>query len=225
MRYGWVKDPEDQRDYSAVRLITKEVALPEEYIVDMLTPVYQQGDYPACVGFSAAGIKTDQEFLQRGERIIFDGLWLYEQCKKVDGDPLGEGTYPRVALKIMKDKGMKKKGSWCVSKKWKISAFYRVPANSSIDFVKQVIYQFGSIMMGSMWYESWNLAGAYFPEPDYECGGHAYRINGWTDIGFVVTNSWGTEEWGMGGVSVMPYSMFMDVLKEGDCWKLVDYVY
>ena len=224
IKWGWVKDKEDSRDYPATRLIVKPVVLPKEYIVNPNTIIYDQNGLPACVGFATAGVKTDEEWLQWKKQISFDGEWLYNECKKQDGVPDVEGTFPRVALKIIKSLGMKRVGL-CKKpeKKWIINSYYRITSNNNDDFIKQVLYQFGSILIGSSWYENWMNVADLFPIPNKKVGGHAYRIYGWNNIGFIVVNSWGKALWGINGIATMPYDIFRgEILSEGDCWKLVD---
>jgi C1A family cysteine protease len=122
---------------------------------------------------------------------------------------------------------MKRKGIFYLpSGKYKIAAYYRMPSNSSPEYVKQVIYQFGSIMVGSDWYNNWMNTFTTFPKPSGGiAGGHAYRIVGWhDDYGFHVVNSWGKADWGVNGQAYMGYDTFANILKESDVWKVVDSV-
>ncbi|MFH1031137.1 MAG: hypothetical protein V1767_01000 [Chloroflexota bacterium] len=76
MQYGWIKDVPDSRDFSAKDLIFAAPALPSKFIVDPGTVIYNQGSAPACVGFSSAGVKTDQEFVQGRSRITIVEYFL-----------------------------------------------------------------------------------------------------------------------------------------------------
>lgn len=93
-----------------------------------------------------------------------------------------------------------------------------------MEFIKQILFQYGSIMAASAWYASWMDVGEEFSNPTGGIvGGHAFRKIGWTTIGWLIANSWGGT-WGKNGIAVMPFKMFEDyVLSEGDCWKLVDH--
>jgi len=238
---GYVKDKKDKRDFKATKLIVQEVPLPDFYTVNPETIIYNQGGSPSCVGFSSAGVKTDEEFLQDYPRQIrFDGAWLYGECKKIDGIPNEEGTYPRVACKILNQIGCKviPASTTCPLKflkpkppeptpddifKWHIDAYYRIDPKSTADFVKQIIFQFGSILTASNWYSNWMWKFDVFPSPSGGIvGGHAYRAIGWNPIGFIIANSWGKILWGQNGIATMPYAIFTKVLAEGDSWKLVD---
>ena len=240
---GALPDVKDDRDFPATRLLVREVALPDEFIVYKDTIIYDQGQTPQCVGYSSAGVKTDEEFKERGKQIRFNGRWVYEQCKKEDGIPGVEGTYPRVACKVLQQQGCKTvtAAETCPVRflkpkpptptpediaKWKIDAYYRIDPKSTIEFVKQIIFQFGSILTASRWYANWMEKFSVFPAPIGETNaGHAYKTAGWNPIGFFIFNSWGKILWGKSGIAVMPYAIFMSyVLSEGDCWKLVDHV-
>jgi hypothetical protein len=238
---GYIPDIEDPRDFPATKLLVRELALPESYTVNENTIIYDQGQTPQCVGYSSAGVKTDQEYSQYGKQIKFDGTWLYNECKKEDGIPNIEGTYPRVACKILQQRGCKtvSGAATCPLRffkpkppeptpediaKWKIDAYFRIDPKSTADFVKQIIYQFGSIKTASTWWENWMEKFYVFPSPSgRSVGGHDYRAIGWNTIGFVIANSWGTVLWGKSGIATMPYDVFHGILMEGDCWKLVDH--
>jgi hypothetical protein len=240
INWGWKKDKVDPRDFSAKKLVFAELPVPPVYFVNPNTPIYNQGSRPACVGYAAAGVKTDEEFIQHGREYTFNGSWLYDECKKIDGIPDQAGTYPRIALQILQRNGMRQMSIPCRKPQpdsdWKIKGYYRIEQGSSTDFIKQIIFQYGSIMINSYWYDSWINAKAVFPEPDNPGGGHSYRIGGWNDDagGWVVVNSWGKILWGKAGISVMPYDMFLKYVlndleispgvfrQSGDVWKLID---
>jgi hypothetical protein len=179
---GYIKDVEDKRDFSATRLLVREVALSESYIVNPNTIIYDQGSTPRCVAHSSCGVKTDEEFLEMGQQLKFDANWLYAECKKIDGIPDAAGTYPRVACKILNQKGCKVipvsatcPVAWAKPKppeptpdeifQYHIDAYYRIDPNSTADFVKQIIFQFGSIKTASLWYDNWMEKFSVFPTP------------------------------------------------------------
>jgi hypothetical protein len=237
---GYIKDKRDKRDFPATKLLLREVPLPDSFIVNSDTIIYDQGQTSQCVGFSSAGVKTDEEFTQWDKQIRFDGAWLYGECKKIDGIPDVEGTYPRVACKIMNQVGCKvvSASASCPLRFlkpkppeptpgdiafWKIAAYYRIDPKSTADFVKQIIFQFGTILTASDWHSNWMWKFDIFPSPSGGViGGHAYRVIGWDSIGFIIANSWGKLLWGRNGIATMPYAIFKNVLAEADCWKLVD---
>lgn len=227
---GWVKDKPDRRDFPARKFVYAEVPLPTNYFVYPNTNIYNQGQEPACVGYSCAGVKTDEEFLQYHSKYLFDGLWLYRACKKVDGIPEIAGTYIRTAMGILQELGIRQIGTLCIKRQpdinWKIGAYFRIENDSEDHFIKQVIFQHGSIVVGSWWYASWYEVKDMFPQPFGKGGGHAWRICGWRNeapSGWIVVNSWG-KVWGKDGIAIMPYQMFRTYILEdgGDIWKLID---
>ena len=229
--FGWIKDKPDIRDYDARKLIYKEVPLPKAYLVDSNTLIYNQGNIPQCVAASSCGVKTDEEFTERSQRIWFDMNWLYSECKKIDGIPNTEGTFPRIALQVIQSQGMKRLG---VCRKpdfsFKIDSYYRIDSLFTIVEVKQIIAQYGSILSASQWPDNWmNISSdGILPSPiiTVNSGGHAYRIDGWDDDvnGFILINSWGTS-WAKKGTAIMPYDVFTSLpLAGGDVWKLVDHL-
>jgi C1A family cysteine protease len=232
--FGWVKDPEDSRDFPAKKLILakKAVFLPEEYIVNKDTIIYDQGSTPRCVAYSSSGVKTDEEFLQYKQQYKFDADWLYSECKKIDGIPNQEGTYPRIACKILMEKGTKLAASGCFlkkamnkpDKKWAIAGYYRLENSLTDNDIKQILFTYGSFLAASSWYANWSDKFSVFPEPKGGSeGGHAYRVIGWNKTGWIVANSWGSILWGDKGIATMPFNIFREhVLSEGDSWKLVD---
>jgi hypothetical protein len=234
--FGWIKDPIDRRDRNIRRLAPPRLALPDSYTVYADSIIYDQGQTPECVAYASAGVKTDEEFLEWGKRYQFDADWLYSECKKIDGIPDQEGTYPRIACQIMQKEGMKlaNTSSGCIfckttvvptpDIKWSISAYYRIDVTNTDDDIKQVVYQFGDVLSASNWYSNWSDKFGTFPEPNGDIsGGHCYRITGWGPNGWIITNSWGSILWGNSGKAVMSYDMFRKyVLPDGDVWKLID---
>ena len=61
-----------------------------------------------CVPFSTTTVKQYQERLQTGKWFYDDAsaIRLHARCKQIDDTP-GEGTFPRVALQIAKDEGIR----------------------------------------------------------------------------------------------------------------------
>jgi hypothetical protein len=231
--WGWKKDPPDPRDFPANRLILLAALLPRNFTIYPATPVYNQGSKPACVGYACAGAKTDQEFTQHGQQYLFDGSWLYDRCKEIDGEPGVKGTYIRWAMKVLQETGMRQQVLPCKKARpdsdWQIGAYYRVPNDATVDLMKQILFQYGSIVVGSWWWSAWSFLGGVFPEPEYTAsGGHAWRIIGWQDdapAGWIVANSWGKLLWGKFGKAVMPYEIFKTWVADkgmADIWKLID---
>ena len=239
--HGVILDTPDERDFNAKELLVEAVALPPTFMVDEKPMVYDQDGYPRCAAHCGAGVKTDQEFTETGKRIQFNADLLYEECKKIDGIPDQNGTYLRIVCKVLHEQGISViTSTGCLSAflkpkaqpvtpsepyDYRIEAYYRIARDSNVDFIKQIIAQYGSIMLASYWFDTWNSAKAVFSAPGQIDSVHAYRCCGWDETGFVIVNSWGKVLWGIGGISTMPYDMFLRYpIAEGDAWKIVDYV-
>jgi hypothetical protein len=231
IKLNYRHDKEDKRDWNAGLLVPTEMPLQRNYSVWPDTPIYNQGLSPDCVGYCGAGVKTDEEYLQHGKKYLFNGRWLYDECKKIDGMPDVDGSSLRFAMQILQQTGMRQLVLPCQKREadsfWQIGSYFRLDASSLDDFIKQVIAQRGSIAIGTWWYRSWMNVGEVFPKPDIKNGAHAIKVTGWRDdppIGWEFINSWGKLLWGKAGKAIMPYDMFRGaVIGDGaDVWKLVD---
>jgi len=235
---GWIKDPPDARDYNIRSLIPPDkrvIGLPVNYIVYPDTIIYNQGSTSQCVAHALSGVKTDQEYIQWAQVYEFDAAWLYGECKKIDGIPFEDGTYPRVACQILQNRGtvvvgekrcFLQKALGVADVKWKINSYFRINLTDTDEDIKQILFSYGSFMAASRWFSNWSGKFGTFPEPNGDVsGGHAYRVIGWNADGWVVANSWGKILWGNWGIATMPYKMFRDyVLVDGDSWKIIDQI-
>jgi len=97
-----LKDPRDLRDIP-MGLVLPPIPLPAKinYSADM-TPVRNQGNEGTCVAFaSVVGVKEYQDTKEYKKIIELSPRYTYNLCKKNDGSPDEEGTYPRVAMKML----------------------------------------------------------------------------------------------------------------------------
>ncbi len=115
---GTLLDPEDPRDldYSRLRALAHQTgAVVEEPLPDcvdwqptgILGPRRDQGRYPTCVAFATIGYKEaqDRALWGAGRTRDYSEILLYKWCKRIDGDPEAEGTYPRSALTLLQALG------------------------------------------------------------------------------------------------------------------------
>ena len=97
--FGVLPSPPDKRDY-AVAMIVPPVSLPLKISMrDKVCGVFDQGFCGTCVGKASNGVMS-ATFEKK-----LSSLYIYARCKLIDGMPDQEGTYPRVANKIMQDYG------------------------------------------------------------------------------------------------------------------------
>jgi len=194
-------------------------------------PVRNQGQYGSCVGFASAAVKDCHEGIKTSP------LYLYAHCKRLDGIPNQEGTYPKTAMSVLLSKGICKEETMPYSKmawpnipppgiaqdeealKYRVKAYARV---LTVDEVKQSIYKDGPVLGAVLVCDSFvNATDGFIPLPgdngqqDMIRGGHAICVVGYNDdlvhgkhTGyFEVKNSWGPE-WGDDGYCWIPYDFF-----------------
>ena len=217
----------DDRDYNIRQLLAKAAvvrplpaALPAVYQTVDNPIVLDQGSTPECVAFASSGMKTDDEFREWDKVYKFNSGVLYNLIAEPGG-----GAYPRNACAVMLHQGMQLAG--CRGKmdlKWGIDSYYGVTAANTDDEIKAALYQYGTMIFASSWYDNWMNKFSVFPLPvGSPNGGHCYRCIGWNTIGWIIVNSWGTILWGVWGVATMPYDIYRSyVLPEGDSWKIID---
>jgi hypothetical protein len=110
---GCRKDPEDLRDIP-MGLVLPPVPIPKtaDYTPNM-SPVRNQGTEGTCVAFaSVVGVKEYQDKKEYDRLIQLSPRYLYYLCKKFDGQPFQDGTYPRIAMKVLAKYGVAEESCW-----------------------------------------------------------------------------------------------------------------
>ncbi len=215
-RLGAIKDVKDGRD-----LLLGNYLIPRK-LPRVLTwgdwgiPVKNQGSTPSCVGFSCASMKEIQEKIEHQKLYPFDGLSLYKECKKVDGIPKQDGTYIRVALKILQSTGIKSG-----KRVYKIASYTRV---KTVDELRFALASSGPVVAGIPVYDNWENPDKRIDLPkegELSSGGHAILITGYDDNRrvFYVKNSWGSS-WGTSGRIYLTYDYIDELLH--DAWATID---
>ena len=221
-RDGLIPSPIDYRDIPLSAVSTIITPTPEKYRIPYGLTIKNQGSTPHCVGYACATIK---EFLERreGNFIEFDGDWIYNECKKIDGLPNIQGTYFRIGLKVLKDIGAKPlNGKEEDAYKYRIGGYISIPCD--FQSLKRAIYEFGAILMGFMGSNGgWSFAIIRPPKSGEATWGHAT-----TGIGFEVTlidgqNSW-SENWGDEGLfhfleTYLPFEAWAVLVDLPNNWK------
>lgn len=101
---GGVKSPLDNRDYK-LNLVAGSFQLPDSCFIDISKlPHDNQRKIGACVGHAAEKAQQKNELQELGKIIPLSPRFIYSICKCLDGY-MGEGTYPRLAAKVLKDFG------------------------------------------------------------------------------------------------------------------------
>ena len=225
---GYLEDKPDSRDFALSSYLPPPdplgQQLPDTYEIPYLSPVRDQGSKGACVGFgSVVGMKNSQEgwgsgVIVNGEEIMVNPdlspLFLYQLCKKIDGIPNQDGTYLRIAMKILQSTGVchekcckyATRGSVTPCPDWKeqadqykISTYAKVPAD--FDAVKEAIFNFGGVVAGLYTNLSWSRTQSgiiNYLGKNKRRGGHCIFFTGWNCTYLKFKNSWGAG-WGDGG--------------------------
>jgi C1A family cysteine protease len=219
-KYGLIPDDVDERDYMYGRIFAVGAVPKSVDLRLMQSPVKNQGQTPACVGFSSASMKDYQEGLEHKRLFDFDGGWVYDECKKIDGYS-GEGTQIRYAMRVLADEGCQEVGG-AVEKKYCVKNYARI---STKPEMKHALATSGAFVIGVDVYQSFeDTADGVIPVPgpdDQYLGGHAICVVGYDDTKkwFIVKNSWGPD-WGDKGYCYLPYN-FIDGYAR-DMWIAVD---
>ncbi len=123
---GLFKDDEDSRDFRITNILRSKLQSKNsiDYTKDM-TPVKNQGQLGACVGFATAAVleyQQHQEYLKkvdersreiRDKHYDLSEQWIYWNAKEID--PWGkfqQGTSARYALKVVNKKGVPPESAW-----------------------------------------------------------------------------------------------------------------
>ncbi|MBW2672567.1 MAG: hypothetical protein JRD89_04010 [Deltaproteobacteria bacterium] len=230
----------DYRDYRYANLVPQLTAEQIPFEVDYrsnLPPVWNQGSYGTCVAAASCwGLKAFQETVQ-GD-FPASGLsvaYLYAKCKQMDGIPDQTGTYPRVALKVLRDFGVCTEEqlpySWLTSDKnvpalpsnlntsaakYKIQTYASVcnftdkNRTGKVEELKRAIYQEGVVLAAVLVCSNF----LNVKPPDYAIplpggrilGGHAVALVGYSDERQAfLLRNSWGTSWGDNGYAWLPY--------------------
>jgi len=199
-RNGLIKSPTDFRDINIKQVLgsINLQPLPENYRIPYSLPIYYQGIKPICVGESCATIKNEKEARENNET-IFDGEWIYNECKKIDGIPDIQGTYFRTGLQILQKVGAK---PLSISPVQGVPATFKIGSYVSVDTdfesLKRAIIASGAILLG-FYGDDAGWQTAYIKKPKTIQWGHAVSAIGFTKDYIIFQNSWG-DNWGDKGL-------------------------
>ncbi|MDP2923368.1 MAG: C1 family peptidase [Candidatus Omnitrophota bacterium] len=239
--YGCRKDPLDLRDIP-MGLVLPPIPLPKSLDwTARMSPVKDQGNEGVCVAFaSVVGMKEYQEKKEYQRLIELSVRFVYNLCKKYDGAPNEEGTYPRMAMKILLNYGVclesfwpyfphqqdrPQKGAAKIAKKYKIKAYARL--HTLLEMKRSLVVN-GPFLAGvkvfSSWFKKRVQKNGLIPMPKSNeefMGGHAVCIVGYNDAKetFKFKNSWGLK-WADKGYGYLPYAYLRRYCR--DAWSGTD---
>lgn len=101
---GGIPSPRDYRDI-ALSSVVAPVPLPDSFVIDIANlPIENQRKIGACVGHATSKYKQKLDLSDTGKIINESPRFIYAICKALDNFP-GEGTYPRLSMKVLMDYG------------------------------------------------------------------------------------------------------------------------
>ena len=236
---GYIPDTVDTRDFVA------QAAAPiEERTVsyrDQMKPIRNQGQESTCVGFSSSAVKEYYDNKQRNRSDYFSPRFIYTECKKIDGIPHEDGTYPRTAMQVLNTIGIAPEQDWPYqlgphsqpkvatiyddAKPQVIQAYARL--NTVQDMVAQLMLSgpfLAGVWVTDGWYTDECLrTGVIDPKirRNNRSGGHAICVMGYDADKklFEIRNSWG-DRYGDHGYNWASKDWMQKNFM--DAWSLVD---
>jgi hypothetical protein len=231
---GAFKSPDDPSDWIFERLAKglpdshSGDEFPDEYDLRIHSkPSRHQGKRGSCAAFSAAAIKEIQENRDCG----FDG-WMSPEFIYYhrDNKPAG-GMYGRNVFQILqrigtvpeslypykendKDVTPPSKKLYEIAAKFRIANFARV---NTVIGLKRALLELGPCYLLLPLFKT--RPCFWVPAEDEKCSsGHAVTVVGYTQEGFILKNSWGSD-WNGDGCITFP---FEDWGRQWECWVSVD---
>lgn len=188
---GLIASPEDIRDFPLSAVAPIPATIPDEMPRTFNIPIHNQGSNSSCVGHSGAVLRSYLAYKQ-GVKIEFDGEWLYQQCKLIDGMPEVKGTYFRAVLQVMQKVGAMPLGGGDPAK-WKIGPYVNVDDVSQLDTAN---FLYGMVLCGFKGSNpGWSRAHIRAPRENETIWGHAVDRCGFgRDKNGIIQNSWGEEK-------------------------------
>lgn len=190
---GLKPSPLDKRDRVLSSQMPPIKRIPPKKPIPFDLFMHDQGLNPSCVGHSSSTIKEGNELKEKTHR-VFDGEWLYKECKKIDGFD-GAGTYLRTALKVLKNKGVKPKNKDEDPAKYKIESYSRID-DLSFRGIKEALAVYDFVLAGFKGSnKGWRNEVIRPPKDGEKEWGHAVALVGYTEDYLLGQNSWGDNFW------------------------------
>lgn len=108
---GFIPSPPDYRDVLIGEATPQITSFPDSYEVDISQlPVWNQKKIGSCVGHASAKKKQQMDYVETKQVFPLSARFVYALCKSQDGIA-GEGTYYRMAAKVLQQYGCATEGT------------------------------------------------------------------------------------------------------------------
>lgn len=227
---GWLKQPEDIRDYQLFQVHPEFSAVSIPNYIDLTTspfmpPVGNQGQLGSCVAWGS--IANWRWALRKSGLIDFDGSELFEyvNARNLGGFPITQdtGAYIRDGIKALVQFGNAPEEDW----PYDVSKFNQTPPQNAYqnalqhqalryisipnndDAIDTVLAAGFPVVFGIPLYQNWPMQNGVVEIPmpvGQVIGGHCMNWVGFdrTTRKRKTRNQWGSA-WGSGGYANMPY--------------------
>jgi hypothetical protein len=165
-----------------------------------------QGDLPACAGYSACQIAESIYWKQTGKLVQLNAEQVYAKAKEIDGDVKSDGTYLECALQAAINLCAFPK-----SKNLKVKTFQNTHDDTTKETLKFLIHQNDFIQLGANITDAWykvNNKNFKIQESNNYLGGHAFCGVGYDSDGLYIQNSWG-KDWGAKSFAIWPWKLVL----------------
>lgn len=240
--FGWLKQPEDPRDFPLLQYRPDMLALTLPLAVDLrgvnMPPIQNQGSLGSCVAWS---VVRAYRFAQRRLGFPdFDGseLFTYYGARELGGFPANQdtGSYLRDGIKTLAQSGNADESTWpyniarfaerppvdayTSATQHQVTRYLAVPNNEPA--VKGVLANGYPVVFGIPIYQNFPMGNGVSVIPDpvgQVIGGHAMTVVGYDDDrrAYLLANSWGNT-WGAAGYAWMSYTYFSG--QASDLWMV-----
>jgi len=180
---GLVESPVDGRDIMLEGIVSTVIRYPKFRPAPFDLDWRLQGTNPHCVGFGTASLNQQMKARQK-IYTPFDGSWIYEQCKKIDGQPNLQGTYLRAGLQVLKNVGAMPVGGGNPAN-FKIEEHAKLNINAEELMI--ALDQFGGVLTGfELSYNGWRGDGDEVlpPKAGELTSGHAVMLTHYDETFF-----------------------------------------
>lgn len=221
MMYGCLPAKKDLRDYK-ITATNAQIEYPEEFKLDNLPIVKNQGMVNSCCAHATSSIL---EYYDKNKNVLSTnfiygiqkkicnhngiGMYMADACKIVTeyGDTLekdcsGNNEIPK--CHIIAESAFSNKKALEKAYEYRIDSYYLCQTDNDI---KYALINFGPVLGAVYWRDNYKLtpSNVIIFDKRSNGGGHAIMIYGWTEEGWLIQNSWGTD-FGDNGRFILPFS-------------------